>query len=148
MTKNLTKWDPFHDILSMKENFDRLLQDYFGGFSEKRTEESWYPMVDIKENPDEIIVSAEIPGMKKSDIKLTLSDNQLTIQGERKMEKEDKNETFYRIERTYGKFKRVIGLPVEVEDSKVSATYKDGVLQIRLPKSEKGKVKKIDIDVK
>jgi len=148
MAKDLTRWDPFHDILSMKENFDRLLQDYFGGFSEKRAEEAWYPMIDIKENPDEIIVSAEISGMKKSDIKLTLSDNQLTIQGERKMEKEEENETFYRIERAYGKFKRVISLPAEVEDDKVSATYKDGVLNIRLPKSEQSKVRKIDIDVK
>jgi len=148
MARDLTRWDPFHDILSIKENFDRLLQDYFGGFSEKKAEEVWYPLIDIKENPDEIVVAAEIPGMKKSDIKLAISDNQLSIQGERKMEKEEKNETYYRIERTYGKFKRVITLPSEVEDEKVTATYKDGILQIRLPKSEKGKPKKIDINVK
>ena len=110
MAKDLTRWDPFHDILSIKENCDRLLQDYFGVFGEKRTEEVWYPVVDIKENSEEIVVAAEIPGMKKSDIKLTLSGGQLTIQGERRMEKEEKNETYYRIERTYGKFKRVIGL--------------------------------------
>jgi len=147
MIKDLTKWDPFRDILSVKEGFDRLMEDYFGRFPEKVGEEAWYPIADIKETSDEIIVSAEIPGMKKSDIKLTLSDNQLTIQGEKKMEKEEKNETYYRIERAYGKFKRVIPLPIEVEEAKVSATYKDGVLHIKLPKSEKSKKKKIDIEV-
>jgi len=148
MAKDLTRWDPFHDILSIKENFDRLLQDYFGGFGEKRSEEVWYPLIDIKETADEIVVAAEIPGMKKSDIKLTMSDDQLTIQGERKMEKEERNETYYRIERTYGKFKRVIKLPVPVDTQDISATYKDGILQIKLPKSEKSKAKKIAIEVK
>ncbi|RKZ27524.1 Hsp20/alpha crystallin family protein [bacterium] len=144
--RDLIRWDPFRDMLSIKEDFDRLFEDWFGRVSER--EEMWYPLVDVKETENEIVVSAEVPGMKKEDIKVSLLGDQLIISGERKMEREEKNATYHRIERSYGKFERRITLPCEVEENKVKATYKDGVLTVTLPKSEKVKPREISVEVK
>jgi len=110
------------------------------------TEETGFtPAFDISETENELIVRAEIPGMDKKDIDIHLTDALLTIRGEKRHEKEDKKENYHRIERGCGSFSRSIGLPFDVETDKADATYKDGVLKLTLPKSERAKVKKIEV---
>jgi HSP20 family protein len=109
--------------------------------------EEWLPSVDIAETKDDLIVKAEVPGMTKEDISISLSDNVLTLRGEKKKEKEEKGKTFYRTERCYGSFVRSFTLPAPVLANKVKAVYKDGVLEITLPKSEQVKAKEIPIVV-
>ena len=146
--KDIARWDPFSELLSLKDDFDRIFRDFMGFYPAETLREGWLPPVDIKETPDNIVVSVEVPGMKKEDIKVVLNGNQLTISGERKMEKEEKDETYHRIERAYGKFQRTITLPVELDESKVKASYEQGVLRITLPKAEKAKPKEIKVEVK
>lgn len=143
----LSKWEPFRDLVSLRTDMDRLFNTFFGGPAEER-EGLWSPVLDIEENNGNLMVRAEIPGMTKDDIKVTVRDNMLSITGERKQEEETKDKTFHRIERCYGKFSRIITLPTEVESDKIKATYKDGVLNITLPKSESAKPKQIDVEVR
>lgn len=145
--KKIARWEPFRDLMSMRDDFDRLFESFFGGMPVIR-EDFWTPFVDIVENNGNIEVKAEIPGMKKEDIKVTVRDNVLSIVGERKQEQETKEKTFHRIESYYGKFNRNIRLPSEVEADKIKATYKDGILNITLPKPESAKPKKIEVEIK
>lgn len=145
--KYMSKWEPFRDMLSLRADMDRLFSSLFGGGYGER-EGLWAPVVDIEEDNDTILVKAEIPGMKKEDIKVSVQSNILTITGERKHESETKNKTFHRVERSYGKFSRMITLPTDVDSDKVKATYKDGILNITLPKPEAVKPKHIDVEIK
>ena len=145
--KYLSRWEPFRDMLSLRADMDRLFSGLLGGVPEDR-EGFWAPVVDIEEDSDKIVVKAEIPGMTREDIKVSVQGNLLTITGERKHENEIKNKTFHRIERAYGKFSRMITLPTDVDADKVKATYKDGILNIALPKPESVKPKHIDVEIK
>jgi HSP20 family protein len=107
----------------------------------------WTPSVDISETEGEYQIKAEIPDVKKEDVKVTLEDGVLTIQGERKHEKEEKGKKYHRIERSYGSFVRTFSLPDVIDEDKVKAEFKDGVLNLHLPKSEKAKPKAIDVKV-
>lgn len=124
--------------------FDRFFEDFElpNRFSEQMT---FTPAFDVSETENELIVKGEVPGMDQKDIDINLSDGLLTITGEKKQEKEDKNENYHCVERHYGKFSRTMRVPFEVEADKVDATYKDGVLKVTLPKSEIAKPKKIEI---
>ncbi len=150
MKFGIRKWEPFGDMLSLREEIDDLFNDFFRRVpTEGLPRESlWYPAIDIEETEDVFKLSAELPGMKKDDIKISFSNGTLTMEGERKFEKEEKNKTFHRIERSYGKFKRVISMPREIEPDKAKASYEEGILTITLPKSEKAKPKEIGIKVK
>jgi len=106
----------------------------------------WAPRVDIKENGNEIIIHADLPGMKKEDVQLELHDDILTLNGERKEEKKEQNEKYHRVERTYGKFQRRVGLPSGIDASKISAGFQDGVLEIKIKKPEQAQPKKIEIN--
>ena len=145
--KYISKWEPFRDMLSLRADMDRLFSSLFGGGYEER-EGLWAPLVDIEEDNDTIMVKVEIPGMRKEDIKVSVQSNILTITGERKHESETKNKTFHRVERSYGKFSRMITLPTDVDSDKVKANYKDGILSITLPKPEAVKPKHIDVEIK
>ena len=145
--KYLSIWEPFRDLVSMRADMDRLFNTFFGRFSED-TDGFWAPSLDIEENNGNIIVKAEVPGMKKDDIKVSVRNNVLSISGERKQEKETKDKTIHRIERSYGRFSRAITLPSEVDGEKVKASYKDGILNITLPKPESMKSKDIEVDIK
>jgi HSP20 family protein len=145
--KHISRWEPFRDMLSLRADMDRLFSSLFGGAYEER-EGMWAPIVDIEEDNDSIMVKAEIPGMQKEDIKVSVQSNILTITGERKHESETKNKTFHRVERSYGKFSRMITLPTDVDSDKVKANYKDGILSITLPKPEATKPKHIDVEIK
>ncbi|MBW2020913.1 MAG: Hsp20/alpha crystallin family protein [Deltaproteobacteria bacterium] len=127
-----------------RDFFDRFFED-FGLPSLFPEEREWVPAFDVSETDKELIVRAELPGMDKKDINITLSDGILTIKGDKKHEKKEENENYHCIERHYGAFSRTMRLPCEVKADKVDATYKDGVLRITLPKSETAKPKKIEI---
>ena len=106
---------------------------------------TWSPAVDIYETEGEIVVKAELPGMDRKDIALNLENNVLTLRGERRFEKETKEENYHRIERSYGGFSRAFSIPATVDEEKIQADYKDGVLKILLPKKEQAKPKQIQI---
>ena len=146
----IMKWDPWRDVLSLRDEMDRLFEDFLTKTPEKRDfiSDVWAPDVDIYETKDEVIVKAELPGMKKDDIKISIVDNSLIVEGEKKQEKETKDENYYRMERRYGAFRRVINLPVSVKINEIDASYDNGVLEIKLPKSEEAKPKEIEVKIK
>jgi HSP20 family protein len=127
-----------------RDFFDRFFADFaLPSIAFEDTE--WMPAFDVSETDKELIVKGEVPGMDKKDINITVSDGMLTIRGKKKHEKKEENEQYHRVERRYGAFSRTMRLPHEVEADKVDATYKEGVLSIRLPKSEAVEPKKIEI---
>jgi len=114
---------------------------------ENLTVADWMPTVDISETEGEYLIKAELPEVRKEDVKVTVENGVLTLQGERRQEKEEKGKRFHRVERSYGSFVRSFTLPESVDESSVKAEYKDGVLNLHLPKSEKVKPKAIDVKV-
>ena len=150
----LVPWFPrrkgqYGDLLSITDELDRFFNEGWRGLTEKDflPERAWSPAVDLYETDENLMVKAELPGLDKKDIKLTLSDGLLTISGEKKHEKETKRKNYRRLESSYGSFQRVIEIPVPVQADKVKADYKRGVLEITLPKAEEAKSKAIQIDV-
>ena len=147
----LVRRRPFRDLVSIQDEVNRLYNDFFGGFPSmfdtELSRSEWTPSVDISETKDEIVVKTEVPGMNKDDIKITLQDNVLTLRGERKQEKEEKETNFHRMERCYGSFTRSFNLPTVVQADKIKATYKDGILNVTLPKAEEVKPKQIPIEI-
>jgi HSP20 family protein len=126
---------------------NRLFDDAGRGLrsDEPAATTTWSPAVDIFETEGEIVVKAELPGMERSDIALHLENNVLTLKGERRFEKETKEENYHRIERSYGSFSRAFSIPAIVDEDKIRADYKDGVLKIALPKKDQAKPKQIKI---
>lgn len=147
MTRLMLRGNPILGVASdISREADRFFSDLFDRGVVRFTDE-WAPMVDVSETKDEVIVKAEVPGMTKEEISVTLQDNVLTLRGEKKQEKEEKDKTFHRVERSYGSFVRSFTLPTLVQEDKVKASYKDGVLHITLPKAEEVKPKEISISV-
>ena len=146
----LVRWEPFKDLLSIHDRMNKLFEDTF--FRDRGTEEGlvkgvWAPAVDIYETQNDIVLKAELPGLEQKDITVEVKDNTLTLKGERKFEKDVKEENYHRIERSYGAFQRVFTLPGTVQQDKVKAKFKDGVLEIIMPKEDKVKPKMIKVDV-
>lgn len=123
--------------------FDRFFDGF--GLPEMADEKQWLPTVDISETDSHVIVRAEVPGMDKNDISITMSGGLLTIQGEKKQEKEEEKENYRVVERRYGSFSRRLRVPNGVDADKIEASYKDGVLKVAIPKSESEKSRKIEI---
>lgn len=145
--KKMKVWEPFRDLVSMRDDMDRLFETFFGT-QPQSMDDFWRPAIDIEENNGNLMVRAEIPGMTKEDIRVSVQEDLLTISGERKQENETRDKTYHRIERCYGKFRRMIRLPAQVDADKVKASYKDGVLKVTLPKPESLKPKHIDVEIK
>ncbi len=147
----LVRWRPFDDLMSLQEEVSRFFDEFFGErlpvWRSEEAPSAWIPRVDISETDEEILVRADVPGMEKDDIKITLSDNVLTISGEKKVERDEKRENFHRVERVFGSFKRSFYIPTNVDPNKITASYKNGVLTIRLPKKEEAKPKEIPVQV-
>ncbi len=141
----LVRWSPLRPLTSFQDEVDSLLDSVYGCYPRDGRGASWVPSLDVEETKDAIIVRAELPGMKKEDIKVSLEGDVLSISGERHHEAEQKDRTFHRVERSYGRFLRSMTLPVDVKADKVSAAYKDGVLELTLPKGEEAKVREIAI---
>ena len=144
---SLIKWDPFREIENMFDRYTRAVGWPRSGSQEIMTTGDWSPRVDIAENDKEFVIKAEIPEVNKEDVKVSVDNGVLTIQGERKQEKEEKGKKFHRVERYYGSFTRSFILPENVDESKVKASFKDGMLNLNIPKTEKAKPKAIEVKV-
>lgn len=145
------RWNPWREFEDMEKRlstiFGRSPITTSGEKKEAMAVAEWSPLVDISEDDKEYVVKAELPEMKKEEIKINVLDDVLSISGERKYEKEEKSKKYHRVERAYGSFMRSFTLPEDADGSKVSAEYKDGVLNVRLPKSEKARPKSIEVKV-
>jgi HSP20 family protein len=147
-------WDPFKEMekemQELTDRFSRMLARWpsrGGATREALTVADWSPTVDISETDTEYLVKAEIPEVDRRDVKVTVQDGLLTIQGERKQEKEAKGRRFHRVERSYGNFMRTFDMPDGVDEEKVKAEFKEGMLLVHLPKTEKAKTKAIEVKV-
>lgn len=144
-----TAWDPFKDL----EEFEQRLASTMGRIMPKPNGEEaitttdWAPLVDITEDEKEFVVKAELPGLKKEEVKVTVEEGVMTISGERKVEKEEKTRKYHRVERAYGKFERSFTLPEQADGAKITAEFKDGVLQVHLPKLEKAPAKSQEVKI-
>jgi HSP20 family protein len=148
MAFELTPWRPFRELTTFRDEMDRIWNRFFGDWpSTESFRGEWAPSLDVSETEDTLVVKAEIPGMDAKDIDISLANDILTIKGEKKQEKEEKDENYHRVERSYGAFSRTIRLPVDVQNDKIKANHRDGVLKITLPKSKKAKSKEIKIKV-
>jgi len=140
----LVRWDPLQELLAMSNRLNRTVNDPYT----PRTEDSfgaWAPPVDILERQDHLVIRAEVPGVHKEDMDVRIENGVLTLHGERKEEQETKEENAHLTERVYGSFTRSFSLPTTVDATKVTATYKDGVLEVTVPKVETAKPKKVEI---
>ncbi len=147
---NIVRWDPFRELEDMSTRLSRLV----GGAPERRSGETngaffadWAPAMDVQETDSEYLIKADLPDVKREDVKVEIDEGILTVEGERKQEKEEKGKKFHRIERAYGKFVRRMAVPTEVDTTRVAAEFKDGVLSVHLPKSPVSKPKAIDVKV-
>jgi HSP20 family protein len=154
MANELTTWRPFRELAPfrdferMRRDMDRLWDSFFERGSLMGEEGGeWLPSLDVAETKNDIVVKAEVPGMDPKDIDISLSDGLLTIKGEKKQERVEKDENYHLVERSYGTFARSIRLPNEVKSDKINASYKNGVLKVVLPKSEEAKKKEVKIKV-
>jgi HSP20 family protein len=153
----MVRWKPARelaplpgDVLSMQREINRLFDGLFrgGAWDESLEDSSRVPAVDIAENYSSYIVKAELPGVTKKDVAITLQDNVLTVRGEKRQEKEPKDASFHRSERTYGAFQRSFTLPSTVVAEKIDASFTDGILTVTLPKSEEAKPRQIEVKLK
>jgi HSP20 family protein len=145
MLNNVTRWNPTTAYLA-REPFSRLLETFFTDpQGEEVSNRNWIPPVDIQETPEGYKLLAELPGLTKDDINITLENNVLRLSGERKFEKDVSKESYHRVERTYGTFSRAFALPQQVQAEGVQAGFENGVLTIMVPKAEQAKPRKIEI---
>ena len=143
----LVKYTPVRDLWATQSHLNRIIDGFFGDrWADGGTEmTAWQPTVDVEETKDAFVMKADLPGMNKQDIQISVEDNRLTIRGERKSEVQKDAQNFHRVERTYGSFCRSFTLPATVVSEKVEATYKDGVLEVSVPKAEEVKPRQISI---
>src|SRR5438067_8892504 len=144
----LSTWSPFDRLSTLRDEIDRLFDLSLPGFTrDAGLFGGWSPSVDVYQDEDNVFVKAELPGMKKEEIDISLQNGMLTISGERKHEEEHKEGESFRSERFFGKFQRSVSLPSEVDVKNVKAAYKDGILTVTLPKAEEAKPKQIEVQV-
>ena len=145
----LSTWSPFERLSTLRDEMNQLFDLSAPGFGDRedRLLGVWSPPLDVFQDKDHVFVKAELPGMKKEDIRISLHENTLTISGERKQEQEVKEGDGYRSERFFGRFHRSVTLPLAVQTSDVKAQYKDGILAITLPKAEEAKPRQIEVQV-
>ncbi|MGC2324772.1 MAG: Hsp20/alpha crystallin family protein [Terriglobales bacterium] len=143
----LTRWDPFRELNVLQERMNRLFQDYAPRGEQELTAGSFAPPVDIYEDEQNVTLKVEVPGLDPKDVDVRVENNTLTIRGERKFEKDEKEENFHRVERHYGAFVRSFTLPNTVDTDNVKADYENGVLKIQLAKRAEAKPKQIKVNV-
>jgi HSP20 family protein len=147
---NLVRWDPFRELEEVSTRLNRLFNQPFGRRlieNEGSLLAEWAPAIDVQETEGEYLIKADLPDVKKEDVRVELQDGMICLQGERKQEKEEKGKKFHRIERAYGRFERRLALPSEVDAQKVAAEFKDGVLRVHLPKSASVKPRSVEVKV-
>ena len=140
----LVKWDPMREINSFGD-MNRLFDTFFAGQGQQGASRRWVPAMDLVEVGDELVLKADLPGLRREDVSIEAKDGVLTISGERKDEHEEKADGYYRVERTFGSFSRALTLPKGVEAEGIAADFSDGVLEVRIPKPEDRKPHRIEI---
>ena len=143
----LIRWDPWREIDDLFDRYTRAVGLPRTGGQEVGAEGDWAPRVDIAETEKEFVIKAEIPEVRKEDVKVTVDNGILTIRGERKQEKEEKGQKFHRVERYYGRFTRSFSLPDNIDETKIKASFKDGMLNLRLQKTVEVEPKAIEVKV-
>jgi len=146
----ITRWEPFRDLVTTQDRFNQLFNETFArafGDQQEVSPRAWIPPVDIYETDESLVLQAELPGINPDDVEIRVEDNTLYLKGERKFEKEVKEENLHRVERSYGTFSRNFALPGSVDASNVKAEYKNGILTLTMPKREEAKPKTIKINV-
>jgi HSP20 family protein len=142
----ITRFDPFRDVVTLQSRLNSLFRDFNDGDSPLTTA-SFVPAVDIYEDPQKVVLKLEVPGIEEKDLDIRVENHTLTVKGERKFEKEEKEESFHRIERRYGSFYRAFTLPSTVDTENVAATYNAGVLKLELNKKAEAQPKQIKVNV-
>jgi len=146
----IVRWEPFRDMASLQDRMNRVFDESLRGLARPGEEDlggAWAPPVDIYEHEGNIVLSAELPGVDAKDVDVRLENNVLTLHGERKFGSEVTRESYHRVERSYGSFSRSFTLPWMVDQQHIKAEFKDGVLQVKLPKREEAKPKQIQVTV-
>jgi HSP20 family protein len=145
----LTRWEPFRELSTLQDRINRAFRESYSGgaHDESLTTSSFAPAVDVYEDEHQVTLKIEVPGIDEKDIDVRVENDTLTVHGERKIEKEEKEENYRRVERQYGSFTRTFTLPQTVDTEKVSATYDKGVLKVALPKKAEAKPKQIKVTV-
>jgi len=143
----LVRWNPWQEIEDKLDRYSRGMSQPQTGSQEVIATGDWSPRVDIAETDEAFVIKAEIPGINKEDVKVTVDNGVLTIRGERKQEKEEKEKKFHRVERYYGSFTRSFTLPDNVDEAKIKASFKEGMLNLQIQKTEKAKPKVIQVKV-
>lgn len=151
----LTRWNPARELFSMEREFGKLFDSFNNRFGMKSSNENedfanavWSPLTDVHEDKDNYSLHLDLPGVKKEDVKITYNNGQIAISGERNYEKTEKNQTYHHVERAFGKYYRAFNLPEKIIEDKIDAEFKDGILNITIPKAEEAKPKLIDVKIK
>jgi HSP20 family protein len=145
----IVRWQPYGAVASLQNSINKLFNDAFtrANVDEDFALSAWKPVVDIFDKDDAIVIHAELPGVKKEDVAIEVKDNVLTLRGERAESKEIKEDKYYRKERTFGSFHRAFSLPAAINPDTIKATFKDGILEIEIPKPEEQKPKQVKISI-
>lgn len=144
----ITRWDPFREVVALQNRMNSLFRDLPGTENgDVLTTASFVPAVDIYEDEQKVVLKLEVPGIKQEDLDIRVENNTLTVRGERKLEKEEKEENFHRLERRYGSFYRAFTLPNTVDTENIDASYEAGVLQLSLHKKAEAKPKQIKVNI-
>jgi HSP20 family protein len=140
--------DPFRSLGDIQSEVNRLFDTFVGRPTSMAVgERMWLPAVDVFETKDDIVLSFDVPGVAEKDVHLSITGDLLTVKGERRFDREASSDSYHRVERVYGKFERSVQLPMAVQTDKVKASYRDGVLEVKLPKAEEVKPREIKIDL-
>lgn len=143
----ITRWDPFHGLTTLQQEVNKLFEGSLNGRNDNSALTAWAPAVDIYETENELVLKADLPAIDEKDLDIRVENNTLTIRGERKFEREVKEENYLRVERTYGSFSRSFGLPNTVDTEAIKAEYKNGVLKVEMPKRAESKPKQVKVSV-
>ena len=138
----LVRWEPFRELAQLQSEMSRLFNGFFDGTSRAQ---SWVPALDVWETENEVVYAFDLPGMKEDEISIEVQDDTLTVSGQRERSTKTEDDRFFRYERRYGSFARAVGLPAGVDESKIEASYENGVLEIRVPKPEEAKPRRIQL---
>jgi HSP20 family protein len=145
MASEMTRWEPARELSSLREEFERMFRQAFGGPESASSAGAWSPALDVEETEDAFVLHVEMPGVKPDDLDVTLDEDVLSINGERQFYEDKTSEGFRRVERRFGRFHRAVRLPARVEGDRIEATYDDGLLTVRVPKSEEAKPRRVEI---
>jgi HSP20 family protein len=144
---SVIRWEPFRNVNSLQEQFNRLFEGSFPGRSSESNLTTWAPAVDIYETENELVLKADLPDINEKDLDIRIENNTLTVRGERKFEKQVNEDNYLRVERSYGSFSRSFSLPNTINTEAINAEYKNGVLTVTMPKRAESKPKQVKVNV-